>query len=439
VRARPRGIAGHEQHLMDAWRRYGLPVALTEVHLGCTREEQMRWLVSAWTAAEKARARGADVRAVTTWALLGSYDWNALVTEERGYYEPGSFDVRAPLPRPTALARVVKDLGAGRTPQHPVLQGEGWWERPDRLVLGPAGRTRPSAGKLNGPPLLIVGSRGTLGSAFRRVCDGRGIATHLVSRAEMDICDPQAIDAVIRRVQPWAVVNAAGYVRVDAAETDRDACWRDNVDGAANLAAACRRHRLPIVTFSSDLVFDGTAGRPYTEDDTPAPLNVYGAAKAEAERRVLDISPEALVIRTSAFFGPWDNYNFATQALRMIAEGAAFRAAADYIVSPTYVPDLVNGVLDLVIDGERGIWHLANDGAVTWLEFGRMVTRAAGLSEELIEPCSWRDVWQPAVRPPYSALGTVRGRLLQPLGDAVQIYAAATAAAVQGDARSVSF
>jgi dTDP-4-dehydrorhamnose reductase len=235
------------------------------------------------------------------------------------------------------------------------------------------------------------------------------------------------------------VINAAGYVRVDAAETERDACWRDNVDGAVNLAASCRRRRLPIVTFSSDLVFDGSTGRPYTEDDTPVPLNVYGAAKAEAERRVLNISSEALVIRTSAFFGPWDDYNFATVALRAVAGRSSFRAAADYTISPTYVPHLVNAVLDLLIDGERGIWHLANDGSVTWLEFGRMVTRAAGLPEDLIEPCSWRDVWQPAPRPHYSVLGTVRGKLLGPLDAAVQIYAAEALAVINGDTRSVSF
>lgn len=439
VRARPKGIAGHERQLFAAWRRYGLPVALTEVHLGCTREEQMRWLVAAWTGAEAARARGADIRAVTTWALLGSYDWNSLVTEACGYYEPGAFDVRAPAPRRTAVAQVVTDLGAGRTPDHPVLQGDGWWQRPDRLVFGPSGRTPPSRGRLSGPPLLIVGSRGTLGTAFRRVCERRGLATHLVSRAELDICDPQAVDATIRRVQPWAVMNAAGYVRVDAAESDRDACWRDNVDGAVNLAASCRRHRLPIVTFSSDLVFDGAAGRPYTEDDTPAPLNVYGAAKAEAERRVLDISPEALVIRTSAFFGPWDDHNFATVALRTVAGRVPFRAAADYTVSPTYVPDLVNAVLDLLIDGERGIWHLSNDGAVSWFDFGQMLARAAGLSEELIEPCSWRELWQPAARPPCSVLGTVRGQLLPTLAAAIQVYAAETAAKLHDETRLVSF
>ena len=430
VRARPAGIAGHEQHLLDAWARYGRPLALTEVHLGCTREEQMRWLAAAWRSAERARDRGADVRAVTAWALLGSHDWNSLVTVKAGYYEPGLFDVRSSPPRPTALAAMAKDLASGLEPRHPVLRGDGWWRRPERLVFGPAARGAISPRTPAGAPILVVGSRGTLGRAFRRICELRGLRTHLVGRGEMDICDAPGIDAVIRRLKPWAVVNAAGYVRVDDAEGDRDGCWRDNVDGAVNLAAACRRHRLPLVTFSSDLVFDGAAGRPYLEDDAPAPLNVYGAAKAEAERRVLDISPEALVIRTSAFFGPWDEYNFATVALRAVAGRASFRAAADYTVSPTYVPDLVNAALDLLVDGERGIWHLANDGAVTWHEFGRMVVRAAGLPEELIEPCSWRDVWQPAVRPSYSVLGTARGSLLPSLATAVEVYTAQTAARV---------
>ena len=436
VRARPRGIVGHEQHLLAAWHRYGRPVALTEVHLGCTREEQMRWLVTAWRAADKARLRGADVRAVTAWALLGSHDWNSLVTVETGHYEPGHFDVRASAPRATALAGVAKDLAGGLEPRHPVLRADGWWRRADRLVFGPAGRAAAAPRSEPGPPLLIVGSRGTLGHAFRRICRVRGLRTHMVGRGEMDICDAPGIDGVIRRVKPWAVINAAGYVRVDAAESDRDACWRDNVDGAVNLAAACRRHRLPLVTFSSDLVFGGDSTRPYVEGDVPAPLNVYGAAKAEAERRVLAISSQALVVRTSAFFGPWDEYNFATQALRAVAGRAAFRAAADATVSPTYVPDLVHAVLDLLIDGESGIWHLANDGSVTWHEFGRMIAHAAGLAGDLIEPCSWREVWQPAVRPAYSVLGTARGRLLPALAAAVQVYAAETAV-LHEDARRV--
>jgi len=424
VRARPRGVAGHETLLASAWTRYHVPVALTEVHLGCTRDEQMRWFVEAWHAAGRVRARGGDVCGVTAWALLGSYDWNTLVTCDAGYYEPGLFDTRSAVPRQTALARVAGDLAAGRQPDHPVLQGDGWWRRADRLLLGPAAPRAPLNRTLKGAPILIVGRSGTLGQALARVCGVRGLHAHVVGRTEMDISMPARIDAILRAVKPWAVINAAGYVRVDAAETDTSGCWRDNVLGAANLAAACRRRGLPLVTFSSDLVFDGTAGRPYVEQDAATPLNVYGSSKAEAERRVLELLPDALVIRTSAFFGPWDEANFAVAVVRAGADGHPFRAADDYVVSPTYVPELAHATLDLLVDGERGIWHVANQGAVTWYEFARMIAGAAGLPDNLIEPCSCRDIWQPALRPPYSVLGSERGTLLRPLSEAVTHFAA---------------
>jgi dTDP-4-dehydrorhamnose reductase len=99
--------------LWEAWERYGLPLALTEAHSGSSQEEeQLRWLQKLWDAAEEARRRGADVRAVTVWALLGLYDWDSLVTREQGHYEAGVFDVRAPEPRPTALAGLVRSFTA---------------------------------------------------------------------------------------------------------------------------------------------------------------------------------------------------------------------------------------------------------------------------------------------------------------------------------------
>lgn len=139
VRA-PIDLAGPETLLREAWQRYHLPLAVTEAHLGCTREEQLRWLLHVWCAAEAVRAHGVDVRAVTVWSLLGAFDWNSLLTEQRDQYEPGVFDLRAPAPRPTALARLTSDLAAGREPRHPVLDGPGWWQRPERVLYRPAER-----------------------------------------------------------------------------------------------------------------------------------------------------------------------------------------------------------------------------------------------------------------------------------------------------------
>jgi dTDP-4-dehydrorhamnose reductase len=127
VRAgRGRGVG---ELLVAAWERYHRPVAITECHLGCTREEQLRWLVETWDAACAAQDAGAEVRAFTVWSVLGSYDWHCLVTRDDGVYEPGVFDVRGAVPRPTALAAAVRALARGERPSHPGLAGPGWWRR----------------------------------------------------------------------------------------------------------------------------------------------------------------------------------------------------------------------------------------------------------------------------------------------------------------------
>jgi dTDP-4-dehydrorhamnose reductase len=238
----------------------------------------------------------------------------------------------------------------------------------------------------------------------------------------VDITDPRCIDEVLGRVEPWAVINAAGYVRVDDAEYECGACRLANVEGAVNLAAACRRYQVPLVTFSSDLVFDGALSRPYVEQDEPKPLNVYGATKAEADRRVLQLLPRALVIRTSAFFGPWDESNFLAVLFRSLDGDRPFAAAADMTVSPTYVPDLAEAALDLLIDGESGLWHIANPGEATWFEFARTAAMRSGRRSDLVVAVDGHHARGIAPRPRYSALGSARGVLLRPLDDALEAF-----------------
>jgi len=436
VRVCAEGTAGPRALMKETWERYGLPFAVTEVHLGCTREEQLRWLKEVWDGAVSLRHEGVDVRAVTAWSLLGAYDWNSLVTRAEGYYEPGVFDLRGPRPRPTAIARMIRDLATGQLPDHPVLDTPGWWHRPERLLYPSVSCRSNDLGKeqfldfgkteINNPksrrPLAIIGARGTLGRAFARLCDLRGIQYHLLTRQEMDITDPVSVDAALTQLNPWAVVNAAGYVRVDDAEREPDACLRVNAQGPAILAASCARQGVPLLTFSSDLVFDGACTTPYVESNAVAPLNVYGRSKVEAEVRVLKAHPCALVIRTSAFFGPWDEYNFVTIALRHLAAGQTFVAAEDGVVSPTYVPDLVNTSLDLLIDGECGLWHLANKSAIAWAELARLAASIAGVDASRVEARPTRELGFTAPRPTYSVLGSERGMLLPSLDDAISRY-----------------
>ncbi len=126
---RASGLAGVGALLRAAWDRFAIPLAITEAHLGCTRDEQLRWLVEIYEDATRARAAGIPVLAVTPWAMFGSFDWHCMVTRDEGRYEPGIFDVRGPTPRPTALAAAVRALAAGQRPDHPVLAGRGWWAR----------------------------------------------------------------------------------------------------------------------------------------------------------------------------------------------------------------------------------------------------------------------------------------------------------------------
>ena len=179
---------------------------------------------------------------------------------------------------------------------------------------------------------------------------------------------------------------------------------------------------MPLVTFSSDLVFDGNKAEPYLETDATSPLNVYGTSKAEAEERVLEEFPGALVIRTSAFFSPWDRYNFVYDALNNLANRQPVSAADDIRISPTYVPDLVNAALDLLVDGEHGIWHLANRGIVTWAGFARLIAEMAGYDSAHVESRSKDSLGFTAVRASFTPLTSERGSFMPSLEDSLERF-----------------
>ncbi len=432
VRARPDGVAGPAALLSEAWERYRIPIAVTEAHLGCTREQQMRWLHEVWEAAHAARDAGADVRAVTAWAILGAHDWSSLVTRERGEYEPGVFDTRAPSPRATALAVMSRALVADGRYDHPTLAEPGWWRHPDRLTYHTDAPAAPTLAPVRGRsaparvrPLLITGGNGTLGSAFTRLSAVRGLSCIALSRVDLDVCDPRAVARALADTGAWAVVNAAGYVRVDDAERDQEACRRANVGGAVTLARACEARGLPFATFSSDLVFDGRKDTPYVESDRVAPLGVYGASKAEAECCVLEAAPHALVVRTAWFFGPWDEWNFITRSLRSIACDIPVDLPDDLVVSPTYVPHLVDATLDLLLDAERGVWHLANDGGASVADIVRRAARDAGLDASLVRGCPSSELGFAARRPARSRLASERGAVMPSIDRALGAFLAA--------------
>lgn len=424
----PAGLAGV---LREAWQRYRLPIAITELHNGCTREEQMRWFAQGWDSARRLKDAGVDIRAVTAWSLLGSNGWDRLLTGP-GHYEPGVWDVRADPPRETAMAGMLRRIARGQDARPP--QGRGWWERPERLVHPPErlasrriaaprfDRSRPAG---DSRPLLIVGASGTLGRALAQGAAERDLPFLLTARSRLDLADTRSIAQTLDDVRPWAVINAAGWVRVDDAETEQAACLAANHHGAVALASAAADRGIATATVSSDLVFAGDSGRAYREDDAPGPLNVYGHSKALAEADIAALPGRHLVARTAAFFGHGDEHNFAVHAARALGAGQSFAAADDLVVSPTYVPDLVRALIDLMVDGEDGLWHLANRGATSWAAFATDVADALDLDSGLVEPVHSSGFGWAAARPAHVPLDSMRGAPMPPLDDAVMRFAEA--------------
>lgn len=412
-------IDGFAGRLRETHARYGLPIAITEVHMGCTREEQMRWLLQAWQAAVQARAEGIDVRAVTAWAAFGTVDWSSLLTREDGHYEPGLWDIRCDPPRLTALGALAASLARGDAAacvaRHPVLAGPGWWQRDLRLGVAPHGAV--TALPARGAPLLIVGD-GALARAFARLSHMRGLPYELLSPADVGFGDAAALARLIGEHAPWAVVHAGGDEDVDIAEGDTTH-WRREVEVPAALAAACGRASRRMLLVSSDLVFPGRDGPHYLERDLVSPLNAYGRAKARAERAVLARLPKALVVRSAGVFGPWDENDFVRRGLALLRGGRRWSASHDRILSPTYAPDLVQAALDLLIDGERGLWHLTNGETLSRSDWARRAAEHAGLDPRQVLAVPGVELGQRAPLPRFSGLGSERGALLPSLDDAL--------------------
>ncbi len=358
VRVLGEGARSHAQVLTEAWKRYGAPVALTEVHLGCAREQQLRWFRRAWQDAEAARRAGADVKAVTLWSLYGSFDWSNLVTRETGHYEPGAYDVRAERPRETALLGLASQLARGLPDEQKLARAPGWWETPSRWVHFPNGGRRPDRSRCerDSSPLLVLGT-GPLSRSVLRVCKERGmpVLTH----------GTQLTSDSLSRVlgeRPWAIVLAVsrlGFRRAKAL--------------LAPLSGLLER--LPVLAFSSDLVFDGSSG-PYVESD-PAAQTKQGRGWLEWEAALSHAAPHALVVRTGPLLDPGTDDDPLNRALTRLEQGLSVRLPDRERITPSYAPHLIETALDLLVDGHRQLWHLASPSACSPLELIHAIAERA--------------------------------------------------------------
>src|SRR5579862_1564203 len=199
---------------------------------------------------------------------------------------------------------------------------------------------------------VVFGSSGQVGVELVRVLKARGFEVTGFERAAVDISDRDRVESVLADLDPEVVFNAAAYNQVDVAETEPQAAFIANGLAVRNLALACRQTDARLVHFSTDYVFDGTAGRPYTEDDRPHPLGAYAVSKYAGELYAHAYLDHALIVRTCGVFGPGglktNRGNFVELMLRRAAAGQPIRVVEDHIGSPTYAPLLSSRTIDLV-------------------------------------------------------------------------------------------
>ncbi|ELY42642.1 dTDP-4-dehydrorhamnose reductase [Natronorubrum bangense] len=271
--------------------------------------------------------------------------------------------------------------------------------------------------------ILVIGANGLVGSSLVRTCLDREhevIGTYHTERPdfdiellELDLRDSDRIRAVVERVAPTAVVNCAAYTDVDGCEQNPETAHAVNAEGPGVLAEVCAERDVSFVHFSTDYVFGGEAEEPYTEDDDPNPIQVYGETKLEGEQRVLEAHSGAIVCRLSFVWGrhgaTGDPEGFPAWVLGRAQSGEVVPLFTDQKVTPTRAGDASEVVLELLECDVAGLFHVASQDCVTPYEFGRLILEEKEPSTTgLLEESSLEDVERAAPRPGYTCLSTDR-------------------------------
>lgn len=246
------------------------------------------------------------------------------------------------------------------------------------------------------------------------------------SHAEADIADEGSMRRILEAVRPDVVVNAAAFTDVDACETQKELAFRVNAEGPRILAVICGELDIPLMHISTDYVFDGEKVEPYTEEDEPRPLSLYGRSKLEGERQVQKHLDRSWIVRVCGVFGPYRN-NFVSLVTELGKKGQPLRIVKDQSLAPTYTFDAAAGIERILRRGPYGIYHLTNQGFASRIEFTKEILRQAGYQDTPVIPISSEETNRPAPRPRNSRLDNARLKrekmeLLPPWQEAVGRY-----------------
>ncbi len=257
--------------------------------------------------------------------------------------------------------------------------------------------------------VLVTGACGQLGQALKRFSNGSPYQFYFLSYQDLDITKIDQVKSFFQKNKIDFCINAAAYTAVDQAENDKLNAFAANVQGVRNLARICQDYNAALIHLSTDFVFDGTSRKPYTERDTPKPLNLYGLSKLQGENAALELCEKTIIIRTSWLYSPNGN-NFVKTMLNLSEKRKNIQVVQDQIGTPTCANELANAILDILsnlfMNPERQVWgiyHYANEGVASWYDFAYAIFRLADRDVNL-QPVNTESFPRPAQRPAYSVM-----------------------------------
>jgi dTDP-4-dehydrorhamnose reductase len=255
--------------------------------------------------------------------------------------------------------------------------------------------------------IVITGAGGMLGHAFADALQARNVRPISLSRSDLDIANDGQLSAAFEKHRPTLVLNCAAHTKVDLCEQDKEKADAINGYAVGRMAELCRKHNACLVHISTDFVFDGALRRPYRVDDSVNPLSAYGRSKLLGEAELQKHAPQRfLLVRTAWVYGR-HGANFPRTMVQAAQAGKSLAVVNDQFGSPTYTPDLAEGILALLDAGASGLWHLTNSGTTNWYEFAAAALKQFGV-EARMSPVSSQE-WKKnrptsATRPGYSVL-----------------------------------
>lgn len=253
--------------------------------------------------------------------------------------------------------------------------------------------------------VAIIGTSGQVGTNLVRVLSGNNEVIGF-THEDLDITDSAKTARTLQKLKPEAVINTAAYHKTDECEEKPEKSFLVNSVAVRNLALTCKEVGSPLVHFSTDYIFDGKKREPYTEDDTPNPVNVYGVSKIAGEIFVRNILEKHFIIRPSGIFGKAGKEgkeNFVDKMLRLARERGKLRVVDDQVFSPTYARDLAEKIMELIQTDKYGVYHITNSGTCSWYELAKATLELAGVNVE-IEPVESKEFPTKAQRPMFSVL-----------------------------------